>query len=194
MVSTRLAGQAALLAVVTLVLSTIALLLFFGGGPSVFGPINDVFIALTLLLLLPGMWAVGRLARRRVGAWFTVLTIAAIVGLVEAAAGQFLLVARVISLETSFVTGGVGILPFLAWVGSMPVLALRRRVVASSIGWWSIAFLATSVLSFAAAAFVPMQILVFVFGIPWMIGLGGWITALGLELLRREPRTIDAML
>jgi hypothetical protein len=190
MSSLRFAGQAALAAVVTLVLSTIALLIFFGGGPYVFGPINDVLIALTLLLLLPAVWAVQRLAREggRVGAWFTVLSVIAMIGMVEAAAGQLLLVIRVIDLQTSFMTGGIGILPFLVWMGALSVITLRRGVLAASVGWWGIAFLGVTVASLGAAPVLPMQTLVFVLGIPWLIGFGGWIAAVGLDLLRREPQ------
>lgn len=177
----------------TLVLSAIALALFFGGAGYVFGPINDVLIAITFFLLVPGIVAVQRLAGGRVGAWFAVASVLAIIGLVEAAVGQLLLVVGVISLQTSFMTFGVGVLPFVAWGVGLVVVTRRHRIVSRAVGWWAVAFLAVSAASAAVAATLPMSMagLALVVGLPLGITLTGWLVALGLDLLNRGPSEVQ---
>lgn len=182
----RMAGYGALAAIATLVVSGVALAIFFSdtGGLAVFGPLNDVFTALTILLLVPAVLAVRRLAAGRAGAWFGVLSVAAIGGMALAAGGLVLLVVGVIDLQGSFITGGVGILPFLVWVVAVAYLALRGRVLSRAVGWWAAAVVAVTILAIAAAPFMTMAMLSFTLAPMLFIALAGWLVALGRQLLR----------
>jgi hypothetical protein len=181
----RVAGYGLVLAIVTLLISGVALALFFGGAGAIFGPINDVFTALTLLLFLPAILAVRGLARGRAPAWLSAVSLAAIAGIVFAAAGFFLLVLGVIDLQTSFVTFGVGILPFLAWVVALAVVSLRYGVVSRAVGWWIVAFLVIVGASIVAAPFMPMNLLSLTLAPLLFISLAAWLLLLGRDLLRR---------
>lgn len=181
----RAAGYCAMAAVATLVASGIALALYFGGVHPVFGPVNDLFTALTLLLMVPVVLAVRQLAEGSLGPWFGWLSVATIVGLVVAAAGFVLLVAGVIDLQASFVTGGVGTLPFLAWVVALAFVSLRRRLVSAAVGWWIVVLMAVTVASIAAAPFMSMALLSVTLAPALFVTLAGWLIALGRDLLRR---------
>ena len=181
------APTSAYLAVITLVLSGVALTLFFGGVHYVFGPINDVLVAATLLLLIPVALAVRRVTTGPVGTWFTVITWLAIAGMVEAAAGQLLLVVRVIDLRTSFITGGIGILPVLAWIGAVSYLALSRGVPDRSVGAWGSVFLGTSAVTAVGIPVLPQAVL-YALGLPLAVGAVGFIWSLGHNLHRRRQQ------
>src|SRR5262245_14678381 len=120
----RIAGISTVVALIAFVISAIALGLFFGGAGEVFGPINDVFIAIALVSLIPAIIAVDRLAGADTGLWLRIISILAVVGAIIGAAGQLLLVVGVIDLDTSYVTGGIGFLPVVIWIIAIAVLAL----------------------------------------------------------------------
>ena len=130
----RAGGLSALLAVLALLLSAIFLALFFGGRGERFGSLNDLFSAIGLLLLAAPAAAVYVVARDATGGWLLIVTIAAIVGMALGAIGQFLLVLRVIDLRASFVTGGIGVVPVLAWIGITTWLASRVTSRSPSAG------------------------------------------------------------
>ncbi|CAN5798437.1 hypothetical protein BH24CHL6_BH24CHL6_06880 [soil metagenome] len=182
----RMAGYGALLAIVTLIVAGVALALFFGGAGDLFGPINDIFTALTLLLLVPAILAVRRLGSGVVGDWFTWLSVLTIGGLLLAAAGFILLVVRVIELQTSFLTFGLGILPFMAWVAALAYVSLRHGLLSRTVGWWVVAFLAVTVLSLVALPFMPMFLISVTLAPAVFVTLGGGLIALGRDLLRRS--------
>jgi hypothetical protein len=131
----RAAGISAALAVVAFVISAIALTLFFGGAGQIWGPINDVFIALCMIALILPIVAIDRMAEGQAGVWLRVVTVAALAGAVLAASGQILLVVGVIDLQTSYVTGGLGFLPVLVWMMALVVLAGPLDLVPAPIGW-----------------------------------------------------------
>jgi hypothetical protein len=85
------------------------------------------------LLVLPA-WALLEVEGLGARRWFRVLTWLTIAGLVLATVGQLLLVAGLITLETSFVTGGLGILPVLAWVVAQGYLGLRLGIPSRPVG------------------------------------------------------------
>ncbi|MDP8903956.1 MAG: hypothetical protein M3N29_01340 [Chloroflexota bacterium] len=176
-----IAPTSAYVAVITLVLSGVALVLFFGGVGYVFGPINDVLVAATLFLLIPVALAVRRLAAGQAGQWFTVLTWIAIAGMLEAAVGQLLLVVGLISLQTSFLTGAVGIVPVLAWIGGVSYLALRRDVLDRPTGLWGAAFLGTSAVTAVAGPFLPQPVL-YAMGFPLAVAAVGFLWSLARAL------------
>lgn len=148
------ASLSAIAAIVTLVISAITLALFFGGAGAFWGPINDVFVAFTTLLLVLPILAVLRLASGQVGPWFTILSVAAIGGAIVIAIGQLSLVARLVSLQTSFVVGGVGVVPLLLWVAGLAYLGIARDVIPAGIG-----YLAGGMLALAAVATVSSMAL-----------------------------------
>jgi len=131
----RAAGISAAVAVVAFVISAIALALFFGGAGQIWGPINDVFIAACMIALILPILAVDRMAGGQTGIWLRVVTVAALAGAILAATGQLLLVAGVIDLPTSYITGGLGFAPVLVWMVALVVLAGPLGLVPTAIGW-----------------------------------------------------------
>jgi hypothetical protein len=180
----RLAGQCLRWATVTLAAAGVSLALFFGGAGAVFGPINDLTTAATLLLIVPGALATRRLARGRIGGWYSALTLLTVAGIGVAASGLVLLVARVITLDQSFTIGGIGMLPFLAWLGALGYAALRRGVLTRRVGWLSLGTLGLSVVATAVSPLMPMSILVFVLGLPLLALIGTWLWVFGRDLSR----------
>lgn len=182
----RLAGYGALGAIATLVVAGVALAIFFSDteGLAVFGPINDIATATTILLLVPAVEASRRLAEGRVGPWFRALSLVAIGGMVLAAGGLVMLVVGVIDLQGSFVIGGIGMLPFLGWAVAVAYLALGGRLLSRPVGWWAAAFLGITVLAIAVAPFISMALLSFTIAPLVLIALAGWLVALGRQLLR----------
>lgn len=175
------------LSVVTLVLSGVALVLFFGGAGFIFGPINDIFVAITLFLLMPGVYIVRWLAKGRVGPWFDILSWLALAGMLLAAIGQLLLVVGVIDLQTSFVTGGVGILALLVWIGALSAVAIARRpasVVSLSTGWSGAALTGLAAFTAATGSILPQPVL-YALGLPLAVAAGVWIFLLGRDLKRK---------
>jgi hypothetical protein len=182
----RAAGVSAFLAIGFLLVAGIAIALFFGGAGSFWGPINDLATAVALLALVLPVIAVDHLARERTGIWLEVVSVAAIAGIILAATGQILLVLGVIRLETSFVTGAVGILPVFAWLVAVAVLALGMGLLPVHIGWLAIGVIVLSA-GLAFVAGVGMGPGVWVTSIALLAVLIGWMGSLGLALLDRGP-------
>ena len=178
-----LAGRCLRWATATLTVAAVSIGLFFGGAGYVFGPINDVTTAATLLLMAPGVLAVRRLAAGRVGSWFSALSFLTVAGLAVAAGGLIALVVGLITLNTSFVTGGIGILPFVAWLAAVAHIALRRGVLTRRVGWLSLAALGISIIAGAAGPLLPMTVLVFAVGLPLLAVLAAWLWVTGTDLL-----------
>src|SRR5207253_5181620 len=130
----RLANTSLWVAIVALVLSGIALALFFGGAGEFWGPVNDALLVVTVIALVPAVLAVAR-AAGDVGGWVGIVSGAAILGLVLIAVGQTLLIVGVLSLDGSYVTGGIGVIPVIAWIVAVAVLALGANVLPTSTGW-----------------------------------------------------------
>jgi hypothetical protein len=138
----RSAGASAVVALIALVIAGIALALFFGGAGAFWGPVNDMFLVVSVLALILPMLAVDRLAADGGAGWMRLVTLAGIVGALIVAVGQTLLVLGVITLQQSFVTGGVGFLPLLVWFVALVVLAFGSNVLPAPIGWAAVAVLA----------------------------------------------------
>lgn len=178
-------GYGALAAAVTVVIAGVTLALFFGGAGAFWGPVNDVFVAITVLLLIPAIVAVTQLAPDDTRPWFTAVSVAAIGGAVVMAAGQLLLVAGVIGLNASFVTGGVGVLPFLVWMGALAWLVLARQAMDPAVGYLIVAVLASAAALTVSAAILPMPITtvtsvaLLALLVAWMVVLSGELRTLG---------------
>lgn len=174
----RRAAAAARIATVTLVLSAIALALFFGGMGAFFGPINDVLFGATFLLLVPAILATHRLAGRT---WFSAAALVAILAIVELGIGQALLVTGVISLGTSFATLGIGMAGVMVWAIALAALALRDQLLTPAVGTWLVAFGIALVLAAAGWAVLPLA-LWSVLGIAFFGTFVGWLWSLGTGL------------
>lgn len=181
----RAAGISSMVALVTLIVSGITLALFFSGAGDGWGPANDLATAATLAALLLPVVAVDRLAFPESGIWLRVVTIAALAGLMLAAVGQVLLVVGAIDLETSFVTGGVGIVPFFAWLVALAILAFGRGILPDQLGWLVIGVIALSG-GLTVVASVATGPIVWAASLALLAVLVGWMASLGLTLLSRS--------
>src|SRR4051812_4050620 len=131
----RLASTSSWVALVALVLSAIALALFFGGAGDVWGPINDGFLVVTAIALIPVVLAVLRAAGDVNAPWVLVVSVAATAGLILIGVGQTLLIIGRLSLDGSYVTGGLGIVPVIAWIVLVVILSLGSDVLPRQVGW-----------------------------------------------------------
>ena len=172
------AGRLALAAAATLVLSGIALALFFSNVAYVFGPINDVLLGLTFVLVVPAILAVRRLAVGVTGSWITWLSYAAVAGIVLLVVGQVLLVTRLMSLGMSFITLSVGVLPFIAWTVAIGILALRGRILTRGVGVWGIGMAVALVLAAATWGVLPIGLWA-AFGVALLVAFTGFLVVLG---------------
>ena len=175
----RFAGVSSWVALVALVLSGVALALFFGGAGQFWGPVNDALIVITVIALIPPVLAVARLVGDRVAPWTTILTVATIAGLVLIAVGQTLLIVGRLSLDGSYVTGGIGVSPLLAWIVFTAILALGRGILPASLGWWAVATIGLIVVM-SLVAVVTQGPLLWLAGIALLIAISGWIAGLAM--------------
>jgi len=175
----RVAYVTTWVALVALVLSGVALALFFGGAGQFWGPVNDALIVVTVIALVPTVLAVARLTGDRAAPWTTILTVATIAGLVLIAVGQTLLIVGRLSLDGSYVTGGVGVSPLLAWIVFTAILALGRGILPASLGWFAVATIGLIVVM-SAVAVVTQGPLLWAAGVALLIALSGWIAGLAM--------------
>ncbi len=182
----RAAGLSAIVALIALIVSGVTLALFFGKAGELWGPLNDLATAVMLVALLLPVVAVDRLAGPGSGIWLRIVTVAAVAGLTLAAVGQVALVAGIIDLETSFVTGGVGIVPFVAWLVALAVLSFGRGLLPPSIGWLVVGVIGLSVVLTITAGLTSGPIL-WVASIALLAVLIGWMASLGSMLIDRAP-------
>ncbi len=190
--SPRVAARALYAAGVTMVASMVAISLFFGGAGALWGPVNDLLVVATVLLLLPAMAALPRLADHAVGRWFTLVSLAAALGVVVIAIGQLALVARLIPLDTSFLTGGLGILPVIVWIGATAVPSPRLPGFGRAVAAWALAFLGLIGLTIVVLLVLTTDTptLTGVLGVPLVIALLGWMVSLGRGLARAQAASV----
>ncbi len=180
----RAAGVSAVVALIALLVSAVAIALFFSGAGQVYGPINDVFVAITVLALVLPILAVDRAAGAQAGLWLRIVTVGAIAGAVLVAAGQIMLVVGIVDLQKSFVTGGLGIVPVLIWIVALIVLALPLGLLPGSLGWLAGAAMALIAVGSVVAATTTGPVL---WG-AWtavVVVLAVWLAALSSSLLSR---------
>jgi hypothetical protein len=120
---------------------------------------------------------VARMSGDTGGPWVRIVSILAIAGLVLMAVGQLLLVVGRLTLEGSYVTGGIGVIPFLAWVVLTVVLSLASGVLPDRVGWLAIASLVSMVV-LAVTATVGFWTGVWVDGLVLLILFGAWMAEL----------------
>jgi len=186
----RLAGLSAIGALAALMISGAAVLVFFNGGDVIYGTINDVFVAITLVLLVLPVLAIRSIIGDEAGQWFDALTWAALAGFAVASVGQILLVVRAIDLQTSFVTGGVGILPSVVWAIAASILASRSSRIPHRIGWLLGAMLILSLVESIVASLDSNAATLGV-SVALLLSMVAWLLSLAAELLKRG-RTVVA--
>ena len=179
----HIAGYSAIAAVPVVILAGITVALFFRGAGDWLGPANDLLSVLALLLLLTPVLALNALHLSYAGGWLPILTLMALAGILVAALGQTLLVAGAISLGTSFITGGLGVVPLLIWAVAILVLGFQHQALPVYLSWLLLGVLAlataltiASMLGYPAAAWLLAVLL--------LIVLCAWLGCLGRELLQ----------
>jgi hypothetical protein len=173
----RLAGVSSWIALVALVLSGIALALFFGGAGAYWGPVNDALIVVTAIALLPTVAAVARMAGDRGAPWVAVVSLAAAAGLVLIAVGQTLLIVGSLSLDGSYVTGGIGVVPFIAWVVLVAVLGLGLDVLPSRAGWLALVSI-VAIVVFSVTAAITLGPVLWVEAVAMLAVISLWLASL----------------
>ena len=180
------AGASAVVSLIALVVSGVALALFFGGAGAFWGPVNDMFLVVTVLALILPILAVDRLAAEQGAGWMRFVSIAAILGAILIAVGQTALVIGALSLEGSFVTGGIGFIPIVVWLVALVVLSLGSGALPPLVGWAAVAVLVLIGVEALVTA-VAMGPLVWIASIALLVALVAWLWALSSTLLSRAP-------
>jgi hypothetical protein len=177
----RLAAPSAFLAVPVVFLAGVTLAIFFLGPGEPFGSLNDLFDAIALLLLIPPVLGIqARLGDAPVG-WLGPLSLLTILGLLVAAIGELLLIARVIDLGTSYITGGIGILPLLVWICALIWLSLGAHLLPEWLGWSGAAFLASAVVVIVFAS-LRFELATGITSVVLLVALLCWLVTLGVAL------------
>jgi hypothetical protein len=180
----RAAGASAVVALIALVISGITIALFFGGAGAFWGPVNDMFIVVTVLALILPILAVDRLAAEAGAGWMRLVTIAAVLGATLIAVGQMALVLGFHSLQGSFVTGGVGFIPIVVWLVALVVLTFGSGALPPAVGWTALAVLVLIGVE-ALTAFAPMGIIQWITSIVLLTAMVAWLWILSSTLLSR---------
>jgi hypothetical protein len=180
------AGASAVVALIALVISGITLALFFGGAGAFWGPVNDMFIVVTVLALILPMLAVDRLAAEAGIGWVRLVTIGAVLGAILIAVGQTALVLGFLSLQGSFVTGGLGFIPIVVWLVALVVLTFASGVLPSPVGGAAVVVLVLIGVEalVGSATYGP---LLWIASIALLAALVAWLWILSSTLLARAP-------
>ncbi len=180
----RAAGISGAIAIVALIISGITIALFFGGAGAFWGPINDVFVVFTVLALILPLLAVDRWVAEQGVGWMRIVTVAAILGTILIAVGQTLLVLGVITLQASFVTGGVGFLPVFIWLVSLVVLAFGNGSIPAPVGWAAAAVIASIGVD-VAISMATTGPLLWIASVGLLVAIVVWLWTLTSALLSR---------
>ncbi|HEY7700900.1 MAG TPA: hypothetical protein VIB02_01210 [Candidatus Limnocylindrales bacterium] len=182
----RAAGASTVVAIIALIVAGITIALFFGGAGAFWGPVNDIFIVFTVLALILPILAIDRLATEGGAGWIRLVTIAAVLGSLLIAVGQTALVLGLLSLQGSFVTGGVGFIPIVVWLVALVVLAFGSSTLPAPIGWAAAAVLALIVVE-AVVGMATSGPLLWVASVALLAALVAWLWTLSSMLLSRAP-------
>jgi len=180
------AGASAVVALIALVISGITLALFFGGAGAFWGPVNDMFIVVTVLALNLPMLAVDRHAADAGIGWVRLVTIGAVLGAILIAVGQTALVLGFLSLQGSFVTGGLGFIPIVVWLVALVVLTFASGVLPSPVGGAAVVVLVLIGVEalVGSATYGP---LLWIASIALLAAMVAWLWILSSTLLARAP-------
>ena len=178
------AGASAVVSLIALVVSGIALALFFGGAGAFWGPVNDMFLVVTVLALILPILAVDRLAAGQGVGWMRIVSIVTVLGVVVIAVGQTALVLGVLTLDGSYVTAGVGFIAIMVWLVALAILSFGSGVLPQLVGWTAMAVLALIGVE-ALLVTVAMGPLVAIASIALLVALVAWLWTLSSTLLSR---------
>ena len=173
----RLASVSSWVALVALVLSGVALALFFGGAGEFWGPVNDALTVVTAVALIPVVVTVAVLVAGYGAPWPMILGTAAIAGLILIAAGQSLLIIGRLSLDGSYVTGGIGVAPVLVWLVLVAVLGLRGSGLPTTVGWLA-AVVLLAIVIVSVLAVITRGPALWIAGVGLLIALAAWLAGL----------------
>jgi hypothetical protein len=161
--------------------------MFFSGAGGLYGSLNDFFVAVTALLLILPARSLLDVTRGTGGRWFEVVTWAAVAGMGVIAAGQLLLIGRLISLSASFVTGSAGILPVLVWALTQSYLGLRYGAPSRPLGWSMLTVLLAAGLVSTVSA-VGWQTVTWILTAVLLAAMSVYLAVLGRDLKREVGR------
>ena len=179
------AGASAVVALIALVISGVALALFFGGAGAFWGPVNDMFVVVTVLALILPILAVDRLAAQEGVGWMRFVSIAAIVGRgrdrgrSDGARPRLPHARRVVRHGRRRVHRRRGVAHRAAGT------RIRQRCAASAVGWAAIAVLLLIVVE-AVVAMVMMGPLVAIASVALVAALSACLWTLSSTLLARS--------
>jgi hypothetical protein len=189
----RAGGYASFSIIPVLIASGIAFWLFLNGAGAIFGPINDLLVVISLALLALPVLAIRSMVAQNVGQWFDVVTMLALVGIAVASVGQLLLVFGVIPLQSSFVTGSLGILPVLVWGLGVGIIAGRIGALPDQLGWVTLALFAMIVVVGIGSAVLPGPAITVV-TVGLVATMAGWLVVIGwtcLSGLAHQPLPVS---
>src|SRR5439155_4878885 len=138
-------------------------------------------VVVTAIGLILPMLAVARLAGDHGAPWVAILTTAAVAGLVLIAVGQTLLIVGRLSLDGSYVTGGIGVVPVLAWIVLVAILSLNSGILPSTVGWLAVATLAAIVIV-SIVAVVTRGPALWLAGVAMLIVISAWLAGLASSI------------
>jgi hypothetical protein len=185
----RTAGISAAVATIALVVAGITLGLFFAGAGAFWGPVNDVFVTVTFVALLLPIVAVDRLGSDA-APWIRIVSVIVFAACVVTAVGQIALVVGVISLQTSFVTFGIGTVGILIWLFALIALTFGAGVLTGAIGWMSVAML-VAIVAGTVVGFVGSGLALWGTAVVVAIVIVAWLGSLSAGLLA-SPTTATA--
>jgi len=145
-----------------------------------------MFIVVTVLALILPMLAVDRLAAEAGIGWVRLVTIGAVLGAILIAVGQTALVLGFLSLQGSFVTGGLGFIPIVVWLVALVVLTFASGVLPSPVGGAAVVVLVLIGVEalVGSATYGP---LLWIASIALLAALVAWLWILSSTLLARAP-------
>lgn len=134
-----LAGWSAIAAAILTITGLITLLAFFGTGSAALGALNDLNTILMALATVPVALALHPLASRTSGWLATVALGADLVGVLLAAGFSALLLAQVMSFNTTLLPIVIGNGLIGVWLLMTAALVLAASAVPAPLGWLGIA-------------------------------------------------------
>jgi hypothetical protein len=134
-------------------------------------------IVVTAIALIPVVLAVGQVAGDLGQPWVRIVSIAALAGLVLMAVGQTLLIVGRLSLDGSYVTGGIGVTPVIAWIVLVAILGLGMGALPSLTGWLAVLTL-VAIVVFSVTAAITLGPVLWVEAVALVAVMSLWLGSL----------------
>lgn len=139
-------GISAVAAGALLLVSGLCLAVFFRTNDDRWGRANDTTTALFAIAMVTPVVEVRR-RRPEAGAWVTVTTALAVVGLLAIAVTSGLTAGKRLDWRISAGAGGVGFAAYLLWMATASVGFTRPGGLPGTLGWWGLGALALALLA-----------------------------------------------